>query len=641
MADLQRALKEAFDIDLPTSVQELTIQAMLSAVPLGKKFLLAPGDADAVPDVIVHARTGSGKTLAFLVPILQSLLASQMKDGEAKRPDRDAVGTTCLVVVPTRELAVQTGVVLDKLLAKLKGPMHWIVSGVLSGGDKKKSEKARLRKTLHIVVATPGRLLDHLDTTQGWAEGLKRSLRWIVIDEADRLMDMGFEKKMAEVMTKIGCTQANRMPQIVLVSATVKRDTQVFAGVPLCKPIFVTPSSAVKSKRETSVEATNDSAPQFVAPAQLSQKFVAAPTRLRLAALLGLTQNLFKAPQAKAVIFCLCCDEVDYLHELLKQADLSQLLAFPTDVQVRRLHGNLEQAERAATFKAFTQSKDQKSLLICTDIAARGLNLDRVTAIIQWDAPCDVNDYLHRAGRTARQAESGQSFLFLMPSEKEYAQVLRGRGMTIGSASWDPLVRWVQAVKLPKAVKKDDRKGKQQQAEQKDKKDAERNAEEAEEEEGDQDLRRAFGAWQAAFESAQEANPKLSALAKTAYLATVRAYATHPAPEKAIFHVKKLHLGHLAASFGLAEPPTSYVSSLAKAKSKAERRETKGKPHAGKANGKAAEKGKGKGKQMQQQSDKDEDPEKRFMRMMHKRAAVSEFGAGNVGELMSSKRAKK
>lgn len=571
---LREAVKGAFAIEAPTTVQQAAYEVLLD-------------ESKNASDVIIRARTGSGKTLAFLLPILNALLS----ENSTSKVSRHSVGTTCLIVVPTRELAVQTGMVLEKLLTKLKGSQHWIVSGVLSGGDKKKSEKARLRKNLHIVVATPGRLLDHLTNTKAWADSTKKALRWLVIDEADRLMDMGFEKKMAEISDKLGLNLLGNSTRLILCSATLKDGTFHFAGIRLKNPIFASPALEKKTGTKTVAEPTAE----FNAPAHLQQKFVLAPTKLRLAALVGLLRQLAAKPDAKIVLFTICCDSVDFFYRLFNSGLLGEGV-FPTFKHLYRLHGGLGQKDRIDAFKAFAGSKGG-SLLVCTDVAARGLNLERVTAIIQYDAPCDVNDYLHRAGRTARQEESGQSFLFLMPSEKEYVEVLRARGMTIGSASWSPLVEWVKTVKTTVKPSPKEREKKENDKEELD---------------GlDQGLRHKFGLWQDFFETSLKANTEAFDLAKTAYLATVRAYATHASEEKKIFHVKSLHLGHLASTFGLAQPPTAFSSG--------KKNQPKPEPKANQGGGKDQQRHR---------------PAKRL-------APVSEFDAGDVSSLLNPATKKK
>lgn len=656
---LQTAVKEAFQIDKPTPVQELAVPALLD-------------DAKKACDVIIRARTGSGKTLGFLLPILHQLLSEQGPD--APRLARDALGTVCLIVVPTRELAVQTGQVLEKLLGRLKGSLHWLVPGVLSGGDKRKSEKARLRKTLHLVVATPGRLLDHLKSTQSWADRCRASLRWLVIDEADRLMDMGFDKTMTEVaellgiMTKtglLGQAKRERHVRLVLCSATMRDDTASFAGIPLTgPPTMVSPEVERKSHQQAKEGSAASAAvtAEFNAPAHLQQKFIAAPTKLRLPALLGLLHSLLQA-DGKVVLFVLCCDTVDYLHALLGSAAVQSLLPGLGGISPFRLHGSLAQAERLATFRAFTAARG-RSLLICTDVAARGLNLEAVSAIIQYDAPCDMTDYLHRAGRTARQSEAGQSFLFLLPSEREYVELLRAKGMAIGSASWDALVQWLRTAKLPEPGRKSGSKERMREQKAADHAPVDApidGAGEEEEEDGLQDdsLRRKFAAWQSALQDAVAGHEALGPLARAAYLASIRAYATHASTEKHIFHVKRLHLGHLAATFGLAQPPTSLgrreMQSRQRTRDGDRKEETRdqrfgqggnrqlggNRQQGGNRQGQGSSNkgGRGDGKGGNRQGGRGEGKPSGPHRK--RPAQVSEFGAGDIGAFFPSKKARK
>lgn len=160
-------LRDGFGLTRPTRVQKLVIPLALTGSSL-----------------IVKSETGSGKTLAFLLPIVQGLL-SESADG-ATGGGRSA-GTRALVIAPTRELAAQIFGVVSRLVQ----PFPVIVPGLLSGGEKRKSEKAKLRKGCTIIVATPGRLLDHLQSTASFVCD-SHSLQWLVLDEADRLLDLGF-----------------------------------------------------------------------------------------------------------------------------------------------------------------------------------------------------------------------------------------------------------------------------------------------------------------------------------------------------------------------------------------------------------------------------------------------------------------
>ena len=189
---LVACLKQRFSLETATKVQSLSIPPLLS----GK-------------DALIKSATGSGKTLAYAIPIVHRLQALVPKI------DR-ALGLHALIIVPTRELALQTFDALNKLL----NPYRRIVLGMLVGGEKKKSEKARIRKGLNILVATPGRLLDHLGKT----ENLKLyRLQWLVIDEADRLYEQGFSAIIAQIIEHIQQKCANLSIQTVLLSATLSR----------------------------------------------------------------------------------------------------------------------------------------------------------------------------------------------------------------------------------------------------------------------------------------------------------------------------------------------------------------------------------------------------------------------------------
>ena len=204
----------------------------------------------------------------MLLPLLQ-LLDTFVYDAESSR---SGMGTQVVYIVPTRELAVQTGNVLEQILNRLTKP-HWIVSTVLTGHDNatrsnrkddagsnlmtssRKAEKARLRRGVCIVIGTPGRLLDHLRLTHTWSNSLKNTCKWIVIDEADRLGDLGFEPLVKEIVHRAFCTgssphtdneQVGRRSggqALILASATAREDIAVYAGVELRSPVFLNPSN--------------------------------------------------------------------------------------------------------------------------------------------------------------------------------------------------------------------------------------------------------------------------------------------------------------------------------------------------------------------------------------------------------------
>lgn len=161
---LRNSLVEKLKLSSPTRIQSASIEAFRGT-----------------DNVLLQSETGSGKTLAYLLPILQQL-------AEPGKRERSTLGTRCLIVCPTRELAAQTLTVCETIC---RNTFHWLVPGSLLGEDRRKSEKAKLRKGLAIVIGTPGRLLDHLQRTESLLMALKGKLEWLVLDEADRLLDLG------------------------------------------------------------------------------------------------------------------------------------------------------------------------------------------------------------------------------------------------------------------------------------------------------------------------------------------------------------------------------------------------------------------------------------------------------------------
>ena len=484
-------LKEKHGIEKPTAIQEL----------FWKSAIDKNGCMSDSSDVILKAQTGSGKTLAFLLPILSTLfsMTNLITASNNFKEERSSIGTVCIILSPTRELAQQIHTVLAELCLQAKKVPRWIVPGLLIGGEKKKSEKSRVRKGCHILVATPGRLLDHLENTE--ALNVSR-LKWVVLDEADRLLDLGFEKKVKKIMSMIEEKQSKknderkfnefdaRRSMVILCSATVDKRVLEMAGRPLIKPLSI----------------SADESNCAVIPDSLEQYYVKVDPRTRFIALISLLKGLNK----KTIVFFSCCDVVDYFHALfISLCKVENLL---------KLHGNLSALERTEQFSRFT--KQSNSLLFCTDVAARGLDLKDVPCIIQFDAPCDLKDYVHRIGRTARVGLHGESYLFLMESELPYLELLSN---TTQSALK------MEEKKISISPDFDEKK---------------------------------------IVESVSE-DEKLSALSRTAFTSFVRAYATHTSSERHIFHIRKLHLGHLAKGFGLKAAPSALCAKQGKEKRKA------------------------------------------------------------------------
>ncbi|KAI9541748.1 ATPdependent RNA helicase, partial [Dissostichus eleginoides] len=399
---LVATLNKVLNVSTVTSVQKQTMPLLLSG-----------------RDAVVRSQTGSGKTLAYAVPVVQSLQALQQK---VSRSD----GPLAVIIVPTRELAQQTFQTFQKLLKYLWDhsddhvplqPFTWIVPGVLMGGEKRKSEKARLRKGINILVSTPGRLVDHIKNTLVIAFS---SVRWLILDEADRILDLGFEKDLTVILNSLNTTGPSR--QNVLLSATLSQGVTRLADVCLNDPVTINVSGPAPSDL-TGPAKDPDSADQsesFTLPEALQQFVVVVPSKVRLVCLAAFILHKCKfSKNNKLIVFTSSCEAVEFLHAIFT-AVLSANQKPP--LSFLRLHGNMKQEDRTEVFKEFSVS--QSGVLLCTDVAARGLHLPAVTWIVQFTPPTAAAEYVHRVGRTARIGGRGSSLLFLTPAETAFTTEL-------------------------------------------------------------------------------------------------------------------------------------------------------------------------------------------------------------------------
>ncbi|ORX76406.1 P-loop containing nucleoside triphosphate hydrolase protein [Anaeromyces robustus] len=592
-------LKHKLSLEKPTNIQAKSIPYLLNQTKREKGFAIDG-------DVIIQAQTGSGKTLTFLLPIISRLLSI-----DDDRIDR-SIGTLAIILVPTRELAKQIQQVMESLV-RLSGSIknmeeeedddddmnnrqikykHWITPGIIAGGDKKKSEKARLRKGVNILVSTPGRLLDHLQNTNSFDVS---QLRWLVLDEADRLLELGFEETIKSIIQLIQekaiyasqeiISVLPKRIQFILCSATIAEDVKKLAEYSLSNPKLIKDDSNEKGKNQgNNNEEDEDQGNTMTVsvPTQLKQSYVVTPAKLRLVTLVTKLQSIIaKSPnkKAKVIVFMSCSDTVEFHYRLFgeynekatvlddeiraeekkkqqqqkynkggknnnsnnnnnnnikqQQQDNSKdnesskkektqtfiIGELFKNTPIYKLYGNLPQAERTRIFMEY--SKTDNGILLCTDVAARGLDLPDVNQIIQYDPPCDFKDYIHRIGRTARIGRQGNAILFLLPSEIEYLDIMKAQGLDVEE------IRVEDSIKeglLPREQK---------------------------------DWDYVATNIQMKLERFILSNSDLLLTAKKAFSSFVRAYATHSSTEKHIFHIKKLHLGHLAKCFALREAPSN------------------------------------------------------------------------------------
>lgn len=326
-------------------------------------------------DVLGAAKTGSGKTLAFLIPAIEMLRSLKFKPRN---------GTGAIVVSPTRELALQIFGVAQELLK-----FHTQTACIVMGGANRRAEAEKLSRGVNLVIATPGRLLDHLQNTEGF---VFKNLKALVIDEADRILDEGFEKEMKQIIKIL----PNEGRQTMLFSATQTTKVEDLARISLRKgPLYIN----VDEGKEV---ATADG---------LEQGYVVCDSDKRFLLLYSFLKR--NANKKKIVVFASSCNSVKFYGELLNYIDLPVL----------DLHGKQKQEKRTKTFFEFRNASN--GILICTDVAARGLDIPDVDWIIQFDPPDDPRDYIHRVGRTARASAKGRSLMFLTPSELGFLSYLK------------------------------------------------------------------------------------------------------------------------------------------------------------------------------------------------------------------------
>jgi ATP-dependent RNA helicase DDX18/HAS1 len=326
-------------------------------------------------DVLGAAKTGSGKTLSFLIPAIEMLHSLRFKPRN---------GTGVIVVSPTRELALQIFGVARELMEH-----HSQTYGIVIGGANRRAEAEKLAKGVNLLIATPGRLLDHLQNTQGF---VFKNIKALVIDEADRILEVGFEDEMKQIIKILPKEER----QTMLFSATQTTKVEDLARISLrAGPLYIN----VDHKQEHSTVAG------------LEQGYVVCESDMRFKLLFTF---LKKHPKKKIIVFFSSCNCVKYYSELLNYIDLPVL----------DLHGKQKQQKRTNTFFEFCNAKT--GTLICTDVAARGLDIPAVDWIVQFDPPDDPRDYIHRVGRTARGANGkGKSLMFLQPNEVGFLSHLK------------------------------------------------------------------------------------------------------------------------------------------------------------------------------------------------------------------------
>ena len=318
-------------------------------------------------DILGAAKTGSGKTLAFLVPVLENLY---------RRRWTELDGLGALILSPTRELAIQIFEVLRKI-----GRYHTFSAGLVIGGKSLQEERERLGR-MNILVCTPGRMLQHMDQTAAFETD---NLQMLVLDEADRIMDMGFQSTVDAIVEHLP-----KERQTLLFSATQTKKVSDLARLSLRDPEYV-------SVHETANSAT---------PSTLQQNYIVTPLPDKLDTLWSFLRSNLKS---KILVFMSSGKQVRFVYEAFRHMQ--------PGIPLLHLHGRQKQTARLDITTKFSATKN--SCLFATDVVARGLDFPAVDWVIQLDCPEDADTYIHRVGRTARYERNGRAVLFLEPSEEE------------------------------------------------------------------------------------------------------------------------------------------------------------------------------------------------------------------------------
>lgn len=337
LAALQKA-----DYLMPTQIQAGLIPLALEGV-----------------DVVGQARTGTGKTAAFVIPILERLESS-----------KKVAGPQALILTPTRELAVQ---VRDEVVKLSHGRKVHCVA--IYGGKPIRGQIEKLRAGAQVIVGTPGRVLDHMSRgTLEWSH-----LTWVVLDEADRMLDIGFRPDIEKILRR--CPKER---QTLLLSATVP------------------PPIARLAERYMRSPQTLDFSPKGLSVETIDQYYFTVDRERKFELLVRL---LMREKPRQAIIFCRTKRGTDHLHR-----KLSRLTK-----RAECMHGDMQQGARDRVMKELREGNVR--LLVATDVVGRGIDVTRISHIINYDIPQFCDDYVHRVGRTGRMGREGVAYTFVTPEE--------------------------------------------------------------------------------------------------------------------------------------------------------------------------------------------------------------------------------
>ncbi|XP_071710280.1 DEAD-box ATP-dependent RNA helicase 18 [Rutidosis leptorrhynchoides] len=387
-----RALTDTRFADLSPPLSD----EVLAALSISGFDFCTPVQAATIPllcsykDVAVDAATGSGKTLAFVVPLVEILRRT------TSIKSHEVLG---IIISPTRELSSQIFHVAQPFISSLPD----VKPVLLVGGSEVKSDMKKIEEEgANLLIGTPGRLHDIMDRMDILDF---RNLEILILDEADRLLDMGFQKQINSIISRLP-----KLRRTGLFSATQTEAVEELAKAGLRNPVRVEVRAESKSSGCSSSEQTTSSK----TPSGLHIEFIKCEADRKSSQLVDF---FIKNKSKKMIVYFMTCACVDYWGVVLSR------LAALKGISLISLHGKMKQSAREKALASFTSLPD--GILLCTDVAARGLDIPGVDCIVQYDPPQDPNVFIHRVGRTARLGRQGSAVVFLLPKEEAYVEFLR------------------------------------------------------------------------------------------------------------------------------------------------------------------------------------------------------------------------
>ncbi|XP_078434211.1 P-loop containing nucleoside triphosphate hydrolases superfamily protein [Wolffia australiana] len=392
------AANEALTTTLFSELEPRISEPVLEALREGGFRFCTPVQAAAIPllcsfkDVAVDAATGSGKTLAFVVPVVEILKRTSLP------PKSHQV--LALIISPTRELSSQIYNVARPFLSTLPGVKTLLLVG---GADIRVDLKRIEEEGANVLIGTPGKIFDIMERMEILDF---RGLEVLILDEADRLLDMGFQKQLTSIISRLP-----KLRRTGLFSATQTEAVEELARAGLRNPVRVEVLTETRPQSKGHQEMASSRT-----PSGLHIEYLECDADKKSSQLVDFVA---KNKSKKMIIYFMTCACVDYWSLVFPNISVLK------GCSLTSLHGRMKQIVREKALAEFTAL--ESGVLLCTDVAARGLDIPGVDWIVQYDPPQDPNVFIHRVGRTARLGKQGSAIVFLLPKEEAYVEFLRLR----------------------------------------------------------------------------------------------------------------------------------------------------------------------------------------------------------------------